>query len=43
MAVISPKQAHLANIQAIEYLIVTHGWDDIMVATDRGTWMWRPR
>jgi hypothetical protein len=30
-------------IPEIEDMIVSQEWSDIVVATDRGTWEWRPR
>jgi hypothetical protein len=30
------------DIQEIEDMIVSQQWDDIILATDRGTWTWRP-
>jgi hypothetical protein len=31
------------DIQLIEDMIVSQRWADIIVPTDHGTWMWRPR
>jgi hypothetical protein len=33
----------IEDIQEIEDMIVSRQWADIIVTTDHGTWMWRPR
>jgi hypothetical protein len=39
----SPAEETQADIQEIEDMIVTQGWDDIVVAASRGTFIWKRR